>query len=232
MGEKGGLIDPSASDPCSSRKIFDIFKNISWRDPGFSLQEKSPAVCISWNDAVTYVEWLSRKADESYRLLSESEWEYAARADTSTNFHFGDMVSTNQANYDGAHDDELSKDRGSRGETTIVGSFPPNKFGLYDLHGNVFEWVEDCWHENYVGAPRDGRAWTRGGNCALRVLRGGSWFNHASLLRSAFRGGSKVTKRFAHYGLRVARAVDPPILLLKLELSPSSPSEGTLIRPD
>lgn len=170
---------------------------------------------------MAYVEWLSEKTGEPYRLLSEAEWEYAARAGTSTNFYFGDMISTAQANYDSSHDDELSVDKGSRGKTTVVRSFPPNEFGIYDMHGNVFEWVEDCGHTNYEGAPRDGRAWTRDGNCAVRVIRGGSWFNHAPLLRSAFRGGSKVVQRFTHYGFRVARTIDPSVLQSELTLSPS-----------
>lgn len=220
MGEKESFFDTTASEPCSSRGVTGVFKKISWQKPGYDQQEKSPAVCINWSDAATYVKWLSERTDKQYRLLTESEWEYAARAQTRANFYFGEMISTSQANYDSSHDDELSTDRGSLGKTTRVGSFPPNEFGLYDMHGNVFEWVEDCWHENYKGAPRDGRAWTWGGNCALRVLRGGSWFNRAPLLRSAFRGASKMTHRYTHYGLRVARTIDPLVLHSEFNFTP------------
>ncbi len=220
MGVKESIFDTTATEPCSSRDISGFFKKISWQKPGYDQQERSPIVCLNWNDAAAYVEWLSERTNKPYRLLTESEWEYAARAQTKTNFHFGEMISTSQANYDGSHGGELSKDRGILGKTIKVGSFPPNGFGLYDMHGNVFEWVEDCWHENYQGAPRDGRAWTWDGNCALRVLRGGSWFNHAALLRSAFRGASKVTQRYTHYGLRVARTIDPLVLHSEFDFTP------------
>ena len=219
MGERESFLDMSASKPCSSRNISGILKLISWRRPGYTQQAKSPAVCVSWKDAAAYVKWLSNRSGKPYRLLSESEWEYAARAGTRTNFYFGNRLSTKQANYDSSHDDKLSKDRGARDKTTVVGSFPPNQFGLYDMHGNVFEWVEDCWHGSYKGAPDDGRAWKRGGNCSARMIRGGSWVNHAPALRSAYRAGVKVTERFTHYGFRVARDINPSALLSELEPS-------------
>ena len=121
-----------------------------------------PVINVSWEDARAYVRWLSRETGKSYRLPSEAEWEYAARAGTATPFHTGATISTDQANY---------ADR----RTTLVGAFAPNAFGLYDVHGNVWEWVEDCWHDSYRGAPSDGTAWTAGGDCSRRVLRGGSW---------------------------------------------------------
>ena len=217
MGERDSFFDPSASNPCGVRSVFGNLELISWRDPGYSQQGNSPAVCISWEDAAAYVKWLSDESGKPYRLLSEAEWEYAAKAGTRTNFYFGDKLSTRQANYNSSHDDELSKDRGARYKTTVVGSFLPNKFGLYDMHGNVFEWVEDCWHRNYKGAPKDGRAWKAGGSCSGRIIRGGSWINHAPALRSAYRAGAKVTKRFTHYGFRVARDINPPVLLSELE---------------
>ena len=214
MGVKDGFFD-LVTDPCSSRQL--SVKKISWRKPGFEHKDMSPAVCVNWNDAVAYVEWLSKQTGEPYRLLSESEWEYAVRAGSGTDFYFGDCISVNQANYNSFHSPEFSCDQGSRGKTTKVGSFPPNDFGLHDMHGNAFEWVEDCWHENYKGAPKDGRAWTWDGDCSARVIRGGSWFNSATWLRSASRAGAKMEKRYTHYGLRVARVIDPPALLKKLE---------------
>ena len=123
---------------------------------------------VSWEDAQSYVTWLSRETGESYRLPSESEWEYAARAGTATKYSWGNEIGVNRANCDGC---------GSRWDnqrTAPVGSFAPNGFGLYDMHGNVWEWVEDCWNGSYAGAPSDGGAW-RSGDCAKRVLRGGSW---------------------------------------------------------
>jgi formylglycine-generating enzyme required for sulfatase activity len=130
---------------------------------------------VSWNDAQAYVKWLSDKTEKDYRLLTEAEWEYAARAGTTTPFYFGRTISPDQANYNG----EYTYDGGPKGvyreKTTPVGSFPANAFGLHDVHGNVLEWVEDCWHENYSGSPIDGAAWKSGGDCDRRVLRGGSW---------------------------------------------------------
>ena len=213
MGEEEGLFGLPTSESCFSRRILQVFEKLSWRDPGFSQADASPVVCVSWNDAVAYVKWLSMKTEQSYRLLSESEWEYAARATTQTAFHFGDIISTKEANYNGAHNDGFSVDRGDRGGAIEVGSFPPNRFGLHDLHGNALEWVEDCWHENYDGAPTDGQAWTSGGNCSMRVTRGGSWFNFAPLLRSAYRSPVDVRERYTHYGFRVARPIDPVAVL-------------------
>ena len=135
----------------------------SWRDPGFRQGDDHPVACVSWNDAQEYVRWLSRETGEEYRLLSESEWEYAARAGTTTAYHFGSDISSSQANYGR-----------NQGGTVPVGSYPPNGFGLHDVHGNVWEWVGDCWNDDYHGAPSDGSAWTAG-NCGRRVLRGGAW---------------------------------------------------------
>ena len=129
-----------------------------------------PVINVSWEDAQSYVTWLSRETGESYRLPSEAEWEYTARAETATKYSWGNEIGVNRANCDGC---------GSRWDdqqTGPVGSFVPNGFGLYDMHGNVWEWVEDCWNGSYAGAPSDGGAW-ESGNCAGRVLRGGSWYD-------------------------------------------------------
>ena len=145
-----------------------------------------PAINISWDGAKDYVAWLSRRTGENYRLLSEAEWEYVARGGTQTPFHTGRTISTDQANYNG----NLPYGYGGTGfyrkETMPVGSFPANSFGLHDVHGNVWEWVEDCWNETYLGAPSDGSAWEQG-HCSLRVLRGGSWLSNRWLVRSADR---------------------------------------------
>ena len=122
---------------------------------------------MSWIDAHAYVEWLSRKTGKPYRLLSEAEWEYVARAGTTTAFHTGATISKAQARYG-------EGGLFSSGGTVPVGTFAPNAFGVYDVHGNVWEWVEDCWHYSYAGAPADGRAW-ESGSCNGRMLRGGSW---------------------------------------------------------
>ena len=168
-----------------------------------------PVINVNWDDAQQYVSWLSRKTGEQYRLLSESEWEYIARAGTTGPFHFGSTISTNQANYDGKYTYGSGSEGVYRKKTVSVGSFPANRFGLHDVHGNVWEWVEDCWHENYEGAPPDGSAWVTGGDCVLRVLRGGSWYNKPWLLRSAFRFRDAFLVRINFDGFRVARTLIP-----------------------
>jgi formylglycine-generating enzyme required for sulfatase activity len=155
---------------------------------------RRPVIYVSWNDAKEYVAWLSRKTGKTYRLLSEAEWEYAARAGTTTRYAFGDTISESQAQF-------------SAGKTVEVGSFPPNRFGLHDMHGNVWEWVEDSWHSDYNGAPLDGSMWT-GGNMSLRVLRGGSWlYIDPGSLRSAIRSRYRPGIRDSVVGFRVARTL-------------------------
>ena len=156
-----------------------------------------PVINVSWEDAQAYVSWLSEITGAQYRLPSESEWEYAARAGTTTPYHTGSTISTDQANY-----------RYSRGRTTPVGTFAPNAFGLYDVHGNVWERVEDCWHDDYRGAPSDGTAWTRGGDCGRRVLRGGSWDGDPRSVRSASRSRNATGYRNGNAGFRVSRTLD------------------------
>ena len=152
-----------------------------------------PAVHVSWEDAQDYLWWLSRESEKDYRLLSESEWEYVARAGTTTAYHFGSYISRDQANFGF-----------NWGDPDPVGSYPANEFGLHDVHGNVWEWVEDCWHDNYRGAPADGSAWTES-DCGRRVLRGGSWFVGAAFLRSANRYKRDHEVRDNAIGFRVAR---------------------------
>ena len=156
---------------------------------------KRPVVDVSWDDiARQYLPWLSRKTGKTYRLLTEAEWEYAARAGTTTRYAFGDTIAKSQAQFDSA------------GKTVAVGSFQPNAFGLYDMHGNVWEWVQDCWNGSYTGAPTDGSAWTAG-DCSHRIVRGGSWGSDAGVLRATNRGRSSAANRTDSFGFRVGRTL-------------------------
>lgn len=161
-----------------------------------------PVLNANWHDAKQFTKWLSQKSGFHYRLLSEAEWEYAARAGTVTAYSFGRVIGWNRANCRGC---------GSRWDnrlTAPVGSFRPNPFGLYDMHGNVWEWTEDCQNKNYDGAPTDGGAWIAG-NCKERGLRGGSFIIPPRYLRSAARFGHSSDYRSHYYGFRVARTIDP-----------------------
>ena len=153
-----------------------------------------PVISVSWNDAQSYVKWLSNKTGKRYRLLSESEWEYVARAGTETPFYFGRTISPNQANYNRIY----------QARTVEAGSFPSNEYELHDVHGNVDEWVQDCWNDSYLGAPTDGSAWTSG-DCSGRVLRGGSWDSKDRNLHLADRDWSPIDYRSIRTGFRVAR---------------------------
>nr|VFK25746.1 MAG: Formylglycine-generating enzyme, required for sulfatase activity, contains SUMF1/FGE domain [Candidatus Kentron sp. MB]VFK29738.1 MAG: Formylglycine-generating enzyme, required for sulfatase activity, contains SUMF1/FGE domain [Candidatus Kentron sp. MB]VFK74890.1 MAG: Formylglycine-generating enzyme, required for sulfatase activity, contains SUMF1/FGE domain [Candidatus Kentron sp. MB] len=169
-----------------------------------------PVINVSWQDAVAYAQWLSDQTGERYRLPTEAEWEYAARATTTTPFSTGECITTAQANYDGNVDYAGcgAKTGIYREETVPAGSLPANPWGLHEMHGNVWEWTADCWHDNYKGAPTDGRAWGKesGGNCSGRVLRGGSWSNEPGGLRSAYRSWFNPVGAFFLVGFRLARA--------------------------
>ena len=181
---------------------FEKSSRFSWRQPGFEQGDDHPVVCVSWNDAQKYIDWLnSRSPVKGWRLLTEAEWEYAARAGSNTRYSWGDDIGRGRANCDGC---------GSRWDnksTSPTGSFPANAFGLHDMHGNVWQWVQDVWHDNYEGAPTDGSAWTSGGNQSRRVLRGGSWGNYPQGLRSADRGRNSPDGRDGGSGFRLARTV-------------------------
>ena len=164
---------------------------------------RRPVVNVSREDAQLYVEWLSRRTGKGYRLLSESEWEYAARAGTTGRYHWGNRITPSRANYVG---NRASRDA-YMGQTAPVGSYSPNGFGLHDVHGNVWEWVGDCWNGSYEGAPADGSVW-EGGDCGSRVLRGGSWYDAPELLRSASRSRDSAGNRGGALGFRVARTLD------------------------
>ncbi len=167
---------------------------------------KRPAIDISWDLAHSYVAWLAQKTGKPYRLLTEAEWEYAGRAGTTTKYSTGDTISPKLANYDGSGDGS-GPSAANRQKTLPVGSFPPNAFGLYDMHGNVTQWVEDCWHNDYTqAAPSDGSAWVDD-SCEGRVLRGGSWGDSESELRSAARTGEYQDVSSYNDGFRVARGL-------------------------
>ncbi len=157
-------------------------------------------VNATWKDAKQYVAWLSRETGRHYRLPSEAEWEYAARAGTRTKFWWGRTIGRGKANCNGCGS------RWDKQKTAPVGSFQPNRFGLYDVHGNVWEWVEDCYNMSYAGAPTNGQPWTSGGDCSKRVLRGGSVYSYPRILRSANRRWSITRMLYISSGFRVARA--------------------------
>ena len=167
---------------------------------------RRPVINVSWVHARAYVRWLSKKTGKFYHLLSESEWEYVARAGTTTPFHTGSRITPSEANFDGHFTYNGSSTGEDRKRTVSVGSFGANRFGLHDVHGNVWEWVEDCWANDYEGAPADGSARTTG-NCTIRVLRGGSWGDSPGDLRSANRFGFRSGIRNILIGFRVARTL-------------------------
>lgn len=172
---------------------FNMNSDKSWIDPDFIQDDDHPVVCVNWHEARAYVIWLSKFTGAKYRLLSESEWEYVARSGSTTNYNFGDNIDPEKANYG----DEFRR-------TTAVGSYAANAFDLHDIHGNVAEWVADCWHDNYKHAPVSGNPRTKE-SCKKRVFRGGTWHNAAQYLRSAFRYGYFPEFRLSGLGFRVAR---------------------------
>ena len=183
-----------------------------WRSPGFSQTDGHPVVCVGWNDAKAYVRWLSGETGEEYRLPSEAEWEYVARAGTRTARYWGEGGS-GQCRYANGADASTGFDwrtgcNDGHARTSPVGSYEANGYGLHDVLGNVWEWTEDCWNGSYAGAPRDGSAWTSG-ECGRRVLRGGSWLHEPRFLRSAGRDWGTSDDRSGNLGFRVARTLTP-----------------------
>lgn len=194
---------------------FELDPRRDWRSPGYAQDDAHPAACVSWNDADAYAKWLSQKTGKPYRLLTEAEWEYAARAGTTAIRYWGDDenrlcdfangadrstrgATPHGANWGGADCDDR------HAYTAPAGSFRPNAFGLYDMLGNVAEWTQDCWNAHYAGAPVDGSAW-RAGDCGMRAVRGGAWDDAPIGVRAAYRVGSPVTVRVYARGFRVAR---------------------------
>jgi len=160
-------------------------------NPSYFKGKNRPVEQISWDEANEFCQRLSKETGKSYGLPSEAQWEYACRAGTTTPFYFGETISTELANY-------------GLGETTEVGKFPPNSFGLYDMHGNVWEWCADPWHTNYDDAPIDGSIWTKGGEEPYRLLRGGSWANNPNRSRCANRYGHSSGARYFNFGFRLS----------------------------
>jgi formylglycine-generating enzyme len=186
----------------------------SWRDPGFLQTDQHPVVCVSWNDAQAYVAWLSRKTRHTYRLPTESEWEYAARAGSQAPRYWGEdweriCAYANVA--DATNAGALNVALGAKAPcsdgfayTAPVGAFQSNNFGLYDMLGNVWQWQEDCWNETYQGAPADGSAWTTG-DCGKRVERGGAWDINPRYVRNGSRIRDDSANRNSTFGFRVVR---------------------------
>ena len=160
-------------------------------------RDDAPVTNLSWTDAQQYVEWLSKVAQKPFRLPTEAEWEYAARGGTKSKFWWGDQLQVAMANCKGCSEPYETS------HPSKVGSFKPNPFGLYDMGGNVHQWVADCWHNNYQGAPSDGSAWVEN-DCSSRVIRSGSWKNDPSYVRSSNRDHYDATVRYPTHGLRVA----------------------------
>ncbi|MBD2444728.1 SUMF1/EgtB/PvdO family nonheme iron enzyme [Dolichospermum sp. FACHB-1091] len=180
------------------------YQQIMGKNPSYFTQKgaKRPVEQVSWNNAVDFCQKLSQKTGREYRLPSEAEWEYACRAGTTTPFHFGETITTELANYNGTYT-YASEPKGKYlQETTDVGSFPPNAFGLYDMHGNVWEWCQDDWHDNYSNAPKDGSVWTSQSGIA-KLLRGGSWYYAPYYCRSAYRNDLDLLYLYNNFGFRV-----------------------------
>jgi len=165
---------------------------------------RRPVMYVSWEDAHAYVAWLSRMTGKTYRLLSEAEYEYAARAGTQTAYPWGDEIGKNNANCQGCGSQWDAKN-----QTAPVGSFAANKFGLYDMVGNVWSWVEDCWHNNYDGAPTDGSAWNAAKDCKKPIIRGGSWLDNPRDLRAAVNNWVSSVVQYDYLGFRVGRTLIP-----------------------
>ena len=193
---------------------------LNWRDPGYPQTDEHPVVCVSWHDAQAYTAWLSEETGEDYRLPSEAEWEYAARAGTRSERYWGSSADAGCAYANGA---DLSGEANLPGwtaancrdgytYTAAAGSLRANAFGLHDMLGNVAEWVADCWNETYSGAPADGSAWMTG-DCSRPILRGASWRDDPRFLRSAnrygffFGGADSKNMRYRNFGFRVARTI-------------------------
>ena len=213
LEEFGAFVEETGHDMPDEMHTFEndnweLRKGRSFRNPGFEQSPRHPVVGVSWHDAVAYCQWLSKKTGKIYRLPSEAEWEYACRAGTKTPFWWGPSISTDNANYDGRSTYGGGIKGRWRKATVPVDTFKPNPWGLYQFHGNVWEWCADNWHGNYREAPEDGSVW-QDREQARRVLRGGSWFNVPKDLRTATRYGFNSKDRYFYIGFRVARHLSP-----------------------
>ncbi len=193
---------------------FELDAAASWRNPGYAQEDTHPVTCVNWEDATAYAGWLSRRTGRNYRLPTEAEWEYAARAGTRTARFWGDDAGVSCRYANGADASAAAQIPGAaewpaaacddrHAYTAPAGSYRPNAWGLHDMQGNVEEWTRDCWNASYAGAPRDGSAATTG-DCSLRAVRGGSWEDAPAGLRVAYRVGSPAVVRVHRRGFRVA----------------------------
>ena len=211
----------SVGNSCRVHTSFDrdpppyaISAEATFRHPGFAVTDSHPAACMSWFDAQSYVAWLKRRTGRPYRVPTEAEWEYAARAGANTRFTFGDDESQLCAYAKFADLATPYPWRGGcRSErfafgSAQVGTFKANPWGIFDMHGNVWEWVEDCWTRNASDIPTDGSAFIRSGVCETGVVRGGSWLSGVSRLRAAFRFPANTAEPFLNRGFRVALSLD------------------------
>jgi formylglycine-generating enzyme required for sulfatase activity len=216
-GEKGRYTNEGPQRPVTIAKPFAVSKfDVTFDDwdacvsvggcpqttDGGMGRGTKPVINVTWHDAQQYVAWLSKMTGKPYRLPTEAEWEYAARGGTTTAYYWGDDIGKGNANCDGCGSQWDGR------ETAPVGSFKPNAFGLYNMHGNVFQFAQDCYQVNYEGAPGDGSARTSG-DCSRRVIRGGSWDVKPRLLRAAFRNRATTGDRDNDLGFRVARTLPP-----------------------
>ena len=181
---------------------YDLFAGQDAVDDAGWGRGRRPVVNVSWEEAKEYVAWLSSQTAQTYRLLTEAEWEYVARAGSTTQFTWGSHIGEGRANCGGCATEW------DFFQTAPAGSFAPNAFGLHDVHGNAWEWVEDCWNQGYSGAPSNGEAWLSG-DCSRRVLRGGSYDDFHYDLRSAVRFTNAPDERTKSLGFRVARTLAP-----------------------
>ena len=236
FGQYARFVDDTGHDSGNACVVWtgvdggEVVEGRNWLDPNFQQAADHPVVCISWNDARAYIDWLGRATGKRYRFLSESEWEYMARAGTTTRYFFGDSEegicdyanvpdTSAESATEGSNWQYVSCDDGYGVQTAPVGSYAPNTFGLYDVHGNVWEWTEDCYHDSFTGAPTDGAPWLSG-ECETRVVRGGSLSAPAYLSRSAVRffgaleflpeSAKEKLGEFRNFnlGLRVARGLE------------------------
>lgn len=185
----------------------------TWRNPGFPIHRRSPVTCVSWDDAKAYIDWLNRKTGQSYRLLTEAEWEYVARAGSAAMYPWGERPD-DACRLANTHITAATPQQGSVRAvspcydtymyTAAVGSFQPNAYGLHDLIGNVWEWTEDCYSPNYTGAPGNGAVWEEG-DCSRHVARGGGWFSEPAFARSAMRYTTATRYPPNDSGFRIAR---------------------------
>lgn len=195
-------------------KEFTAHPGKDWRDPNFPQTDRDPVVCVNLDDAHAYVAWLNSKvrsrpgASGAYRMLSESEWEFAARGGTQTPYWWGTTIRRDRANYgpDERRFAPMAKDADRWLFTSPGDAYPANPFGIHDMAGNVFEWTEDCAHPSYVGAPADGRVWAES-VCKSHILRGGSWLKPPTGERSAMRGDKEPQLRISEIGFRIARTL-------------------------